>query len=766
MEHLKTLQPDENTYNGVLTAHLSFFPHGFHSYQLCLGGAVEHWLIPMAKFAGIRGYADSLNDASMVFVFDPSQFSFLLNSTVSAWVRLTDVPLQVPDNLPADLDLQHVLVRIRHVRISSTNHQLQLEAVCEFEDFNIDVANKNNSWVKTVKAYAVPLFTQSLTLMAHIPGQFELLPTIQKTSPIPASVTDSALRFGSLRVLLDASMAAHSNTMVDWFAHYKKPKHNLPPILFNDPVPFPITEFVPSHGTSSMTIRVDGTLYAVQVGRPYVTRLPENPPSYQQAVASSSGASFPVPPLVRSVATTQPSDMLATPPVSTAASAPASQNSPATSSSGGTSSQGPSPPAGASQSQSGQPPMAQSQQHLPATQASDHFTGNRIYKRTGHFPVPSKKIKFSSDSNMMDRLLPNIPDIIKEDLSAAWGHKSQKRMVSLHDRIVKILGRNPYEDPRPFDSIHILAQFRQDDLKPSTIANYMSAHNKWLELNGLTQQYSGIISLAQRGFRNRAHIPLLNAASGFSLPFSLSSLRLVATGLNRLRIHPSLAAAVWCAALFLFWGVLRTGELLPDHVGEFDFTTQLCLSDIQINEDNTVRIWIKSPKAIRKEVGYHGDIVELLPFEALTGLCPVKALENYLRFRFQISNNLDLPLILLHTGQALSADRFKITWQQALAAVNVPQDIIRRHSNHGYRASLPSLLQLADLPEDQVMILGRWQSPDAYTRYLKNTEARMQSKRKALQFCQTLVATFEQCMSLYFPIPLILDICSLSAYSI
>ena len=745
MDFLKTLEHDEGTYNGVLTAHLSFMPHGYHSYQLCLGGAVEQWAIPMAKLAGIHGYSDILNNASFIFEFDPSQFTFLLNSTVSAWVRLTDVALQLPDNLPDELALQHILVRLRYTRVASANHQLQLEAVLEHEEFHLDAANKTNSWMKTVKAQAVMLFTQSLTVLSHIPGCYEMLPTVQRTNPICSSVTDAALRFGVLRVLLDASMAGQSNSFHDWVAHFKKPKHSWPPTLFNDPVPFPITEFLPSHGTDQMTIKVDGAFYSVKVGRPYVTRIPDRPPSYQQAVSTASA-----PPLTRSLATTNPASMTAgSSSVVTSTAASGNPNTPpAAAPTGLVSSPGHSQPTSNSQSQPSQPSPAQSQQHLPATQASDHLTGNRTYKRTGHFPVASKKIKFSADLKMMDRLPDNLPDIIKEDLSAAWGSKSQARMVHLHDRIVNILGRNPYVEPKPFDSIHILAAFRQANLKPSTIANYMSSHNKWLELNGIPQQYSAIISLAQRGFKNRAHVPLLNAASGFSLPFTLSSLRLVASGLNRLPIHPSLAAAVWCSALFLYWGVLRTGELLPDRVGEFDYTTQLCLSDIQINEDNTVSVWIKSPKAIRTYQGYHGDIVELLPFEALHGLCPVYALSNYLRFRLQISNDLNLPLILLHTGQALSADRFRDTWQKALAAVDVPQDIIKRHSNHGFRASLPSLLQLADIPDDKVKILGRWQSQDAYTKYLKNTQARLAAKKEALAFCQTLVSTFEQCMCL------------------
>ena len=710
----------EDCYPGMVSVHLSFTEAGLQNYQLILGGRVDNWVIGMNVFQTLPHYEDSMMDKNLVLAFEPSQFIFLQNQPVSAWVKIVDCAITMPEGLPDNFSLSYILVRLRFSRAAKGEYQLILEAILEFDNFNLAQANKS-SWAKTIKAMPVCIFACDVPVSHNEGFQLEIMPTIRPLSPMPASVSDSSIRFAVTKCLIECSSASWSRDFLEWLAHARVAKHPLPPSMFSEAVVFPITQFQAVDGKTTLRIKIDGEIYMVTVGRTHVARLMDHPPpSYEESMLNRT-----LPPLNRANAVT----MASAPPAITMPPVPVvSGVLPPTSS-------------GAAALASTQP-LTASVPSVPESLGDAACSGKRKFNR---LPKPSKKHKYSENQVMAAHMLPGLPPNVVKALQLAFASNSQARMIGSYNKFVAACGgRDPFQQPHHFDSVLVLDYLLGLGLAPATVAQHMSAFSRWSEMNNLTVSYKPIISLCLRGDSNGSLAPLRNAKEGFKLPFTFSTLKLICSGLQHMKVSNTLKSAVWAATLLYFWGMLRANELLAEKVAVFDITSELCLADIVFHPDGTLKVWIKNPKV----KNYHGDIVEYIPIESYPAFCPIAALTSYLKFREAITLDRNLPLMLLPSGSSLTHDSFTRYWKSALRLSLVPEQVIQRHSTHGLRASLPSLLQMADIPDDQVKIIGRWKSDTSYNKYLKNVAARSQAKRDALSFCQKLFSAFSLCKSL------------------
>ena len=721
---LAAQQPTAGLYPGKLGLFLTFGVSGLQHYQFVLGGQPDKWNVSMQSFQGLPNYSEELNDHHMIVEFNPSMFHFLPDAPHSPWVKLWTCNTHVPDITPDNLALQAVLVRLRVSRPSKGEYQLILEGILEHDTFTIETANKSQ-WCRTVKAAPVALYATEVDVSHNHEFAMEIMPAVKSLDPLPAAVSDSSLRFATLKAAIESSSASWTASLIEWISHARLPKHQWPANLFDDVVIVPLTQFTPPAGISCMTIRVDGEFYQVNVGSTDVIKVDgPPPPSYQQAVSTSPPTSS-VPSLTRAPATTDPSSMA--PPSQQGAGVAPVTDQPAASGSI------PGPPGA-------QPQVVNSVSDQPPSVASGK---KRHYTRT---PLALRKPKYSPHPLMSNHLMPGLPPLVAESLQMAFASNSQERMISAYKQFVKALGgRCPFLNPQPYDAILCLEYFFSRKLSPKTVANYMGSFTRWSDLNGLPVKYKALVSLAMRGYSNGYLSPIKMAAEGFKLPFSFSTLKLICNGLVASSLHPTIQAAVWAVTLLTFWGLLRIGEILCEKAAIFDVTTDLCLADISFLPDGNMKMWVKGPKCTPKVHGYHGDIIEFIQNTSIPQMCPVAALKNYLRFRANITAAVDKPLFLNPSGTCLTPMSFARYWKLSLRLANVPQSIIQQHTNHGLRASLPSLLQLANMPKDKVKVLGRWASDQAYSLYLKNTKARAEAKQEAMAFCQQLLSAHSAC---------------------
>ena len=720
-EFLHQQETLDDCYPGMVSVHLAFTEAGFQSYQFILGGKIDNWVIGMHVFQTLPNYEDSMADQNLILAFDPAQFTFLQNSPVSAWIKLVDCQLTYPDNMAEAFSLAYVLVRLRFSRATKGEYQLILEAILEFDNFNLAQANKS-SWAKTVKAMPVCIFACDVPVSHNEGFQLEIMPTLRPLTPMPPSVSDSAIRFAVTKCLIESASASWSRDFLEWLAHARVSKHPAPPSLFSEAVVFPITQFCANEGQSTLRIKLDGEIYMVTVGRAHVARLMDHPlpPSYSETMLNTVP-----PPLSRAQAVTL-------------ASAPPAISVPSVPSVSGVLPSSSQVSAALAPAQA----ISASAPSVPDSVNDAACSGKRKFIR---LPKPSKKHKYSENQLMAEHILPGLPSNVSKALQQAFASNSQARLLGSYNKFVTACGgRDPFRNPHHFDSITILDHLLGLGLAPSTVAQHMSAFSRWSEMNNLTVSYKPIISLCLRGDSNGSLAVLKNAQQGFKLPFTFSTLKLICSGLQHMKVSNTLKAAVWAATLLYFWGMLRATELLPESVAEFDITKDLCLADTKFHPDGTLKLWIKNPKV----KNYHGDIVEYIPLADYPGFCPIAALTNYLRFRSLITVDRNLPLLLLPSGSSLTHDSFTRHWKSALQLSMVPLSIIQRHSTHGLRSSLPSLLQMADIDDAKVKIIGRWKTDQAYNKYLKNVVARSQARKEALGFCQKLFSAFTICKSL------------------
>ena len=706
----------EDAFPGLVTAFLTFTEDGFHHYQLVIGATPQKIELPLAFCEGLHGYVPALAQQTLSFQLDMANFLFLQDSPVSAWVKLVDCSCTFPADMPQDLDLNGFLIRLRVYRVDKQHFQLLVEAIVEYENFTIEQANRT-PWVKSTKAMPLCIAAMDIAATCDIASQLEILPAIKTMDPVPPSVSDSGIRFAVTRVLCDVSPASWASNVLEWLAHAKQSRHSSPAVLYDDMVMHPLTEFIPESGQTSMVIQLNGDHFKVVVGDSSVVKV-DNPPAYNEVFPQPPASA---PPLTREVATTNPE-------VYQAASTPSVITQPPSQASATKVSQ----PSSAGVTSSGQPTQ------------QNQDSGKRMFIRMAQ---PTQKLKYSPHPLMSQHIMPGLPPMVAANLQMAFATNSQNRMMSAYNHFVKALGgRDPFLAFQPYDAITILNYFFTKNMQPATIANYMHSYNRWCELNNLTVGYKSIITTCLKGNHNGSYMPLFRAATGFKLPFSFATLKLMCNGLQKLELPPSLQAAVWSAALLAFWGLLRAGEMLCSKAKIFDLSKDLCASDIILAEDGSLQIWLKSPKV----ESYHGDIIELLPVLSYPSLCPIVALKNYLRFREASNFHPDTPLYLLPSGFPLIQSTFTRMWRSALRMSHVPDAVISLHKSHGLRASLPTILQMSQLPDDKVKILGRWKSDTAFNLYLKDMEARAKAKREAMLFCQQLLTDMSQCEFPFF----------------
>ena len=696
----------------------------FLLFSFILGGEQDTFHIPMTKFKDLEGYSSEWDAGFLKLDVDPASFLFLPNQPHGAWSRLSDLVITLPPDAD-QFNLQAVLVRLAFQRKAHLDYVLNVEAVMEYPTFDLPAANKHN-WALSTQIKPVVLFAKDVHIMKHDAAAFELLPLVLRSEQGGSAVSDSSLRFLAFQALTDASSVSHHSSLGEWLQWSQTAKRRTKPPSAYGSTPFtvPITQFTMMHGQREAQVCLNGIYYHILLGDlPVVSRMapsssaaatsapPVSQPPPTPALPGASGSAPPV------STTTETSRVpLALP--SSAAPVAALSTTPAVTFGA---------PAPRTSATAGNYRLFTRQ---PAKQSAKH--------KALKLPTPTAKQKFSANPTMMAVLPPTMPTSVKAAVSAAVAAKSQSRVLAARKLFVTLLdGRDPFDHPQPHDAVYILDGLFKKKLAPATVEQYMSNYFKWAQLVNVKVPNKPLLRMALKGYKNLALLPIKNATKKFSLPFTFQALKCLATGLRSLSIAPVLKAAVWSCALTLFWALLRTGEVLPTAKSTYDITSQLCLDDCCLNEDGTVSLWLKLPKVQT----IRGDIVELIPLDTLVDFCPVRALLNYLPYRAEITTSPSYPLYLVSAGVPLTKNSFAATWKRALSACGVDNFTIDCHRNHSFRASLPSLLQTANISPDLLKHIGRWSS-SAYLTYLRDVKARSDARKQAVSLCAGLATEY------------------------
>lgn len=170
-------------------------------------------------------------------------------------------------------------------------------------------------------------------------------------------------------------------------------------------------------------------------------------------------------------------------------------------------------------------------------------------------------------------------------------------------------------------------------------------------------------------------------------------------------------AAVWAAALVMFFGLLRRSNVLVSAMGSFNASLHLCRSDLSFSRQGaflSIR-WSKTNQFAQR------NRTLPLPFMPHHVLCPVKALYNYISMAPCLPGPCPLFMIPSKSGYVpLSPSSFVQCIRSCLTgAVSSTTD----YAGHSFRRGGASWAFQSGLSVDTIRQLGDWRS-NAYMDYI------------------------------------------------
>ena len=170
-------------------------------------------------------------------------------------------------------------------------------------------------------------------------------------------------------------------------------------------------------------------------------------------------------------------------------------------------------------------------------------------------------------------------------------------------------------------------------------------------------------------------------------------------------------AAVWAAALLMFYGLLRRSNVLSPSMAQFNPSKHLCRSDLSFHPGGaTLSIhWSKTNQFAQRN--------RLLPLPSMPChvLCPVKALYNYITLAPHVAGDHPLFVTPSKTGcTPLSPSTFVSCIRKCLTeSVSNTSD----YAGHSFRRGGASWAFQAGLSVDTIRQLGDWRS-NSYMDYI------------------------------------------------
>ncbi|XP_011404126.1 PREDICTED: uncharacterized protein LOC105312864 [Amphimedon queenslandica] len=169
-----------------------------------------------------------------------------------------------------------------------------------------------------------------------------------------------------------------------------------------------------------------------------------------------------------------------------------------------------------------------------------------------------------------------------------------------------------------------------------------------------------------------------------------------------------LNALLWATVCIAFFGFLRLGEVM---VAGPEATPPILISGIAIDSHSDPGIIRLSLGRMKTEPFGTGTTV-FLGKTGVAGLCPVRAILNYLRVCPSLNQG---PLLIFPDWSPLTRDVFVKHLKDTLAARGIDQ---RWYSGHSFRIGAATSTAQAGVPDHLIKALGRWKS-EAYQIYIR-----------------------------------------------
>ena len=192
-------------------------------------------------------------------------------------------------------------------------------------------------------------------------------------------------------------------------------------------------------------------------------------------------------------------------------------------------------------------------------------------------------------------------------------------------------------------------------------------------------------------------------------PITTTVLGTIISILPEICISPYEAQLFRAAYLLAYFGLMRVSELV--YTNALHAIRPLFYSDITITSGaKAMLISIRVSKTNQR-----GPAITIrIPGLCNNDLCPVKAMQNFLKLRPSGSQH---QYLLCHSnGSPLTRSQFSSVLVKSVRALGLPTHI---YTPHSFRIGRASVLAAEGVSHDNIKTLGRWKS-SVYERYIRD----------------------------------------------
>ena len=224
-----------------------------------------------------------------------------------------------------------------------------------------------------------------------------------------------------------------------------------------------------------------------------------------------------------------------------------------------------------------------------------------------------------------------------------------------------------------------------------------------------------IVKAILTGLAQRERVDLRLGNKAERLPVTVSVLDLIRHELMKSPWPVARKRMILTVCYLAFFGSFRIHEILAREKMTFDAQTTLLGNNIRVEywqekETNVMKIWLKSPKELRKGTGI---AVEIFPTNNY--LCPIRAFNKWRKVS-KMAKTGAKPVFRHEDGSNYTGKEFNLDLKKLLGKhLDYRKGKILSHS---FRAGLATMMAQNGYSDEDIMRTGRWNS-SAFLAYCK-----------------------------------------------
>jgi len=253
----------------------------------------------------------------------------------------------------------------------------------------------------------------------------------------------------------------------------------------------------------------------------------------------------------------------------------------------------------------------------------------------------------------------------------------------------------------PYTSDHIasyVAFLHTQKYAPATICSHLSAISYFHTLANFSDPCDNVIIR-----RMTLGCKKISKHNDSRLPFLSSHIHKLIIANEQLHANSPYLQALYKAIILLaFFGFFRMGEILPQKSSSSSHVLQIDNISLQPKHIHVQLLHYKTQKT-DKPLNIH--------IPAQKPHCPLHALSNYINFRGRCPG----PLFISSVNDPITLSMFRNVLRNLVIMCDLTPS---RFTMHSFRIGACTQAVMAGVPQDKIMLMGRWRS-NAYKRYIR-----------------------------------------------